>query len=74
MPRYFFDVSDGWAEFRDETGIDLSQDAIVEEVQSLLRLLAHERRFEGRAGIVVTDVRNEAGRVVFHAAATVKPG
>lgn len=74
MPRFFFDVSDGRAEFRDETGIDLPQHDIVEEARSLLRLLAHERRHAGRAVRVVADVRNEAGRIVFHATATVGRG
>ncbi len=74
MPRFFFDLSDGRAEFRDETGIDLPQDGIVAEVRSLLRLLADERRREGRSAMVVADVRNEAGRIVFHATAVVGRG
>ena len=65
MPRFFFDVTDGLAEFRDEAGIELAQHEIVGEVHNLLRLLAHERLAEGPVGIIVTDVRNEAGRIVF---------
>ena len=73
MPRYFFDVTDGRAEFRDETGIELAPEAIVGEVENLLRLLARQHTAGGRAGITVSNLRRGAGRAVFHAPADLAP-
>lgn len=73
MPRFYFDVYDGEAEFRDGDGIDLAPDDVPGEAQGLLHLLAYARVPYGKRLLLVADVRNAAGRVVYQATAELRP-
>ena len=72
MPKFFFDVHDGAAEFNDTAGIDLDCTDIPREAKNLLRILAHERVPYGMQCMVVTNVRSEAGDIVYQATAKLR--
>ena len=74
MPKYYFDVYDGESEseFEDKNGIDMASKDIPAEARNLLRLLAYAKVPHERPSMLVADVRNEAGRVVYHATAELR--
>ena len=72
MPKYYFDVYDGESEFEDSGGVDMAQEDIPAEAQNLLRLLAYAKIPHDQPSMLVADVRNEAGRVVYHASAELR--
>ncbi len=71
MPRYFFDVHDGFYT-RDEEGVELEDiDAARREVWATLPMMAAQRQANGNMACQLRmDVRDEAGNHVFHAALT----
>ncbi len=74
MPRYYFDVYDGESEFKDAGGIDMAQNAIPAEARNLLRLLAYAKVPDDMPSMLVADVRDEAGKVVYHAGLSCRAG
>lgn len=72
MPKFFFDVCDGSAEFNDTAGINLERADIPAEASNLLRLLSHERLPYGMPCMLVAVVRNEAGDIVYHVTADLR--
>ena len=72
MPRYFFDVYDGECNFEDSGGIDMASKDIPAEARNLLRLLAYAKVPHDKPSMLVADVRDEAGRVVYHASAELR--
>ncbi len=69
MPRYFFDVHDGFST-RDEEGVELEDiDAVRTEVWNTLPMLAAHRKANGNMACQLRmDVRDESGKHIFHAA------
>ena len=72
MPKYFFDVYDGESEFTDDGGIDMAHNDIPAEARNLLRLLAYAKVPHDKPSMLVADVRNEAGQVVYQASAELR--
>ena len=72
MARYYFDVYDGESEFTDEAGMCIASQDIAMEARNLLRLLAYERVPFDKPSMIVAEVRNEAGRIVYHASAELR--
>ena len=72
MPKYYFDVYDGESEFEDEGGIDMALRDVPAEAHNLLRLLAYAKVPHDKPSMLVADVRNEAGLVVYQASAELR--
>lgn len=72
MARYYFDVYDSKGEFRDKVGMFIAPMDIATEARKLLRLLVYERVPFAKPSMIVAEVRNEAGRVVYHASAELR--
>ncbi len=72
MPKYYFDVYDGDSDFNDKGGIDMAQKDIPAEARNLLRLLAYAKVPHDTPSRLVANVRNEAGKVVYHASAELR--
>lgn len=67
MSRYFFDVHDQNGVHHDEIGdcfADLEEARAM--AQSILPDIARRELPEGERQVVACDVRDEAGRVVYH--------
>lgn len=73
MPRYFFDVTNAEGHQRDEVGdeLDTYEDARV-QAQVLLPDLTAEQLPDGDEHVVVCNVRDETGRVVYRGVITYK--
>ena len=71
MPRYFFDVHDG-SFATDDEGVELPDaDAARKQVWNTLPAMAAQREPNGHMACQLRmDVRDEAGRHIFHAALT----
>jgi hypothetical protein len=69
MPRYFFDVHDGTFA-RDEEGVVLANvDAARKQVWRTLPAMASQREADGDMACQLRmDVRDKAGKNLFHAA------
>jgi hypothetical protein len=69
MPRYFFDVHDGTFA-RDEEGVELESAAAArKQVWTTLPAMASQREADGEMAFQLRmDVRDEAGKNLFHAA------
>ena len=72
MPKYYFDVYDGESDFTDDGGIDMAHKDIPAEARNLLRLLAYAKVPHDKSSMLVADVRNEAGQVVYQASAELR--
>ena len=72
MSRYYFNVFDGESAFHDGSGIDMRQTDIPDEVQNLLRLFAYAKVSDDEPPKLVAEVRDEAGRVVYHSSAKLR--
>lgn len=69
MPRYFFDVYDATF-LRDERGVELDDaDAARRQVWNTLPMMAAQRHADGNMACQLRmDVRDKAGKHLFHAA------
>ena len=65
MPRYYFDVYDGEKNVKDKGGTVIACRDIAEEAKDIIRFLACERIPYDTPPILVVEVRDEAGRVVY---------
>lgn len=75
MTRYFFDIDDGHRRTVDREGHDLaSRAAVRQEAIGVLPGVAADLMPDGDHTTVRVQVRDEAGRPVFHASLTLASG
>ena len=66
MPLYYFDVRDGKGFHRDEFGDEFaSYDEAREHAQALLPDIARSELPDGELHVILCDVRDGAGRIVY---------
>ena len=68
MPRYYFDIFDNQGFHRDEFGHELEDyEEARQQAQAIIPHIMQEELVNGELHIVSCDMREETGRIVYHA-------
>lgn len=75
MTRYYFDIDDGHRRTEDRDGHELaSRELVRQEAIGVLPVIAADTLPDGDHVTIRVQVRDEAGRPVFHASLTLASG